>query len=159
VSKRRHSGKPQRSVQISVRVLPDEAAELHSWARRSGRTVSDIVREGMRYPLERHRALWLEEHRSDPGVWEAVGAPAGTPRRPDAVFGVRLTGEQMRAILPAAESWDMPLSGFLREAGLRLAAAMAEGGSVQCAHMSLGSVTAAACAQCGPLAPVCQVTA
>lgn len=160
MSERHHSEKRQRSALISVRVLPDEAAELQLWAKRTRRTVSDIMREGMRYPLERQRALWLEEHRDDPGAWGEVSAvQGGTPRKLDAVFGVRLTAGQMRELLPAAEAWDMPLSRFLREAGLRLAAAMAEGGSVRCAHISAGSVAAAACAQCGPLAAVYQVTA
>jgi hypothetical protein len=147
-----HSEKRQRSALISVRVLPDEAAELQLWAKRTGRTVSDIMREGMRHPLERQRALWLEEHRGDPEVWgEVTAVPAGTPRKLDSVFGVRLTGEQMREILPAAEAWDMPLSRFLREAGLKFAAAMTEGGTASCQHVSVGSITSAECGECGPL--------
>jgi len=148
----------ERSV-ISVALSPEDAADLRLWAERTGTTVSGIMREGMRYPLERARAEWLERHRGDPEVWgEVTAIQTGAPRDLKSVFGVRLTAEQMRDILPAAEAWNMPLSAFLREAALRLAAAMAEGGTAHCpglatagVHLSVGGVTSAECATCGPL--------
>jgi hypothetical protein len=143
----------QRDAMISVRVTADEARELRQWSERTGRPVASILREGMHYPLERQRALWLEEHRDDPDAWEVVPGSGrlGEPRRLDAVFGVRLTGEQMRDMLPAAELAGMPLSAFMRDAGLRLAAAMAAGGTASCGHFSIGGTVSAECAGCGPL--------
>jgi hypothetical protein len=147
-----HSEKRQRSVMFSVRFTPDEGAEIRECAARSGRTVGDILREGVRYPLERQRTEWLERHRGDPEVWgEVTAIQAGPPRDLKPVFGVRLTSEQMRDILPAAEAWDLPLSAFMREAALRVAAAMTHGGDARCQHFSVGRVTSAECPECGPL--------
>jgi hypothetical protein len=140
----------ERSV-ISVALSPEDAADLRLWAERSGTTVSGIMREGMRYSLERARAEWLEQRRGDPEAWEVVAAVPGQRRKLDSAFGVRLTAEQMRDILPAAEAWNMPLSAFMREAALRLAAAMTDGGDARCQHFSVGRVTAAECPECGPL--------
>jgi hypothetical protein len=142
-----------RTEMLSVRVSKEEADELRMWSERTGKSVGAILREGMRYPLERQRALWLEEHRDDPDAWEIVPGPARlvTPRKLDAAFSCRLTGEQMRDMLPAAEACGLPLSSFMREAGLREAASMTEGGSARCHHMSLSGVTSAECGECGPL--------
>lgn len=140
-----------KSEVIAFRVTAEEAAELREWSARTGRTVASIVREGIRYPLERERALWLEEHRSDPAVWEVTEAVQGPPRNLDSVFGVRVTGEQLRDLLPAAEAMDLPLSRFLRDAGLKLAAEMQRGRTFSCPHLSIGNVTSASCGQCGSL--------
>jgi hypothetical protein len=144
--------KPRQDAIISVRVTADEADELRLWAKRTGRYISDFLREGMHYPLERLRADWLEEHRGDPEAWGEVTAVQRVPaRKLDMVFGVRMSGEQLRDLMAAAEVWDMPLSRFLREAGLAVAGAMAEGGTAHCPHASVGSITDASCQDCGPM--------
>ena len=150
---RSRSEKRQRSEVFSVRFTPEEAAEIRECAARTGRYIGDLIREGVHYPLERCRADWLEQHRDDPEAWgevTAVGA-CRTGRSLKSAFTVVLTGEQMRDMLPAAEAWNMPLSAFMREATLRLAAAMADGGDARCQHLSAGRVTAAECQECGPL--------
>ena len=148
---------------LSVRVDATTAEELRAEADRTGTSVSAVVRRGIQRVLEYTRALRMEQMHAggDLSEWEIMpdSGRRGTPRKLDMVFGVRLTSEQMHAILPAAEASGVPLSAFLREAGLRLAAAQAAGGHASCPHMSMSRVTSAECGKCGPLPIAYQMAA
>ena len=148
---------------LSTRVDAETAKELRDEAGRTGTSVSAVVRRGIERVLEYTRALrWEQMHGSgDESEWAVVpdSGRRGTPRKLDIVFGVRLTAEQMHAILPAAEAAGVPLSVFLRESALRLAAAQAAGGDASCPHMSMSAVTSAECGECGPLRVAYRVAA
>ena len=147
-------------LMLSVRVDADTAAELRGEAERAGVSVSVLLRRGIDAVLEPARAAWLDEHGSDPGLWEDIPAPeAGRPRMLDSRFGVRLNGEQLHVIGKAAEAFGMQTSAFMREAALILAAARAGGGTACCPHLSAGAVTFASCGVCGPIPVTYQVTA
>jgi hypothetical protein len=82
------------------------------------------------------------------------------PRRSlDSRFGVRVSGEQLQVIAPAAAAFDMQISVFMREAALIVAAARQGGGTASCPHLSVGAVTFASCGVCGPIPVAYQVTA
>lgn len=140
------------STVLAVRVDAQTADELRAEADRQGVSVSVLLRRGMDAVLEPARAAWLDEHGSDPGLWdETPAAVASRPRSIDSRFGVRVTGEQLRVIAPAAHAFGMQISAFMRATALTMAGARLAGGTASCAHLTVGSVTAASCDQCGPL--------
>jgi hypothetical protein len=147
---------------LSVRVDPETAAELRAEAERTGVSVSVLLRRGIGAVLEPARAAWLDEHGSDPGLWEDVPASEVRPGRRvmlNSRFGVTVNGEHLHAIAEAADAAGMQISAFMREAALAVAAARSGGGTASCAHLSVGAVTAASCGQCGPLPVTYQLAA
>lgn len=135
---------------FSVRLNAEESTEVRWASKESGRSVSQLLRQGLRPVLSLIRADWYEKHGSEDD-WEAVAVEAGDHRATMSSFGVRLTGEQVLEIGQAAEACGVGISAYLREAGLALAAAQRGGGSARCGHLSLSGVTQAACGICGPL--------
>lgn len=135
---------------LSVRLDQETARELRWAAGENGTTASDLMRRGLRPLLAMLRANWYETHGGD---WEVVpGSGRAVPsRKLDSSFGVRVTGEQLHELLPAAEAFGLPLSAFMRTAALALAGAMATGGTARCQHITMGGVTSADCPDCGPL--------
>jgi hypothetical protein len=138
-------------VMLSFRVDAETAAEIRAEAERTGKPVADLIRIGVDRVLEYARARWHEDHRDDPGVWEIVAARVGTPRKMDSVFSVRLNGDQLHDVAKASNARGVPISAYMRDAALALAAAQERGGHVVCSHMALSPVTSAECAICGPL--------
>jgi hypothetical protein len=144
---------------FSVRLDAETARELQWAASESHTPASALIRRGLHPVLAVIRADWYEEHGTEDD-WEIVGAdPVGPRRNLGCSFGVRVTSEQLHELLPAAEACGVPLSAFMRQAALALAASMAEGGTARCQHMSAGHVRSAECGVCGPVPVVYQVRA
>lgn len=142
----------------SVRLTAEEAEEARWAAKESGKTVSELLRRGLRPVLAVIRADWYEEHGSEDD-WEPVAVEAGQRREMRSSFGVMLTGDQVLDIAQAAEACGVTISAYLREAGLALAAAQRAGGTASCGHLSMSRVTSAECDRCGPLPVALEVTA
>jgi hypothetical protein len=143
----------------SVRLDSETAAGLRWAAGEAGTTASELIRRALRPVLAQSRALWYEKHGTGDD-WEVVAASPAPPRGSlDSSFSVRVTGEQLHELLAAAGACGVPLSAFMGQAALALAASMAAGGTARCQHMSIAPVTSARCGQCGPLPVACQVTA
>jgi hypothetical protein len=152
VSGRAKSEKRRTDHVLSVRLDDETAAEVRWAAAESGTSASDLARRGLKPVLAVIRADWYERHAREED-WEDVPAEvqAGTPRRLDSSFGVRLSYEQVLEVAGAANACGVTISAYLREAGLALAAAQRAGGTARCAHVSGAPVTALECGICGPL--------
>lgn len=132
--------------------LDEEASEELRWAAgESGTGISELFRRGLHPVLSYIRAEWYEKHGTEDDWEEVIAVQAGTPRRLDSSFGVRLSYEQVVEVGDAARACGITISAYLREAGLALAAAQREGGTARCGHMSVGRVASACCKVCGPL--------
>jgi len=132
--------------------LDEETSEELRWAAgESGAGISELFRRGLRPVLAYIRAEWYEKHGSEDDWEEVTAVQAGTPRRLDSTFGVRLNYEQVVEVGDAAQACGITISAYLREAGLALAAAQKSGGTASCQHMSVGPAVAASCGTCGPL--------
>lgn len=135
---------------FSVRLDAEDAREVRWAAEESGRSVSDLFRQGLRPVLAWIRAEWYEKHGSEDD-WEAVAVEAGERKELRSSFGVILAGEQVLEIAKAAEACGVTISAYLREAGLALAAAQRAGGTARCGHLSMSGVQSGECGVCGPL--------
>jgi len=136
---------------FSIRLDAETAAELRWAVAESKTSLTDLLRRGLHPILAYIRAEWYEKHGSEDDWEEVKAVQAGTPRRLNSSFGVRLSYEQVVEIGDASRACGVTISAYLREAGLALAAAQKEGGTARCEHMSVGRVTAASCGVCGPL--------
>ncbi len=135
---------------FSVRLGTEDARETRWAAQESGRSVSDLLRQGLRPVLAFIRAEWYEKHGSEDD-WEAVAAEAGERRQMMSSFGVRLAGEQVLEIGQAAGACGVTITAYLREAGLALAGAQRAGGTAKCGPVSMSPVQSGECGICGPL--------
>jgi predicted HicB family RNase H-like nuclease len=141
---------------VSVR-LPQEMADgVAAEAARTHTTVSAVVRRALQPVLERALALWLDEHRDDPDMWEAVSARSVSPRKLASQFSVRVEGDEMWAVVEAARRHGMTVSAFMRAATRAYADEdkVLPARTFSCQHMSIGNVQSASCGICGSLQAV-----
>ena len=136
---------------VSVRLDAETERELRWAATESGKSISDLIRQGLQPVLAYIRAEWYHEHGGEDD-WETIAIPHAAGRRDlKSSFGVPLTGDQLIKIGDAAQATGVSISAYLREAGLALAAASRQGGIARCGHMSVTPVRSASCGICGPL--------
>lgn len=145
------SEEPAGGQVFSVRLDAEDAREVRWAAGESGKSVSDLLRQGLRPVLSYIRAEWYEKHHREEDWEEVTAVQAVPPRKIDSSFGVRLSYEQVLEIAQAAEACGVTISAYLREAGHALAAAQRSGGTARCAHLSIGNAVTAECGTCGPL--------